>query len=868
MLLFNRYEYNPQADLIGKGGFARVYKALDKELNSTVALKIWKTGAGLSAPHISLADRQKLIGLSHPNLGSYLAIEEMEKEDAFGETELIQVCVLEWLKGITLAQYAASSRDLPVLKKLLAGVSGGLSYLHSNGVVHGNITVSNIFVLDTAEGPVAKLADFGIFKPGVGEREAFEADVRSLTAVFDAITPAIASSDDTQILIPKPKPAAASVPSDDTQVLPARPTPATAPVPSDDTQILIPQPKPASVPVSSDDTQLLTDDTQLLTPKPKPIAADETQLLPKPLPVSSDDTQILPAKPKPTVAPVASDDTQILPSRPTPTPAAAAATDETQLLSRPSPRREELLSLFNRYEYNPNTGLIGKGGFSRVYKAFDKKLNRWVALKIYKGGEFADRYSPIAEIRRVVNLDHSNICRYLDIEEIEKENSFGERETTQICVMELLDGGNFTEYYNANRSDSVLKKLLNDVLTGIAYLHKNGIIHRDIKPANILIKETLDGPVAKITDFGISKKSDSVNNNSSSALIVSIPYMAPEQLNVKKYGVNEKISYNLDLWSLGVTIYEVVTGKVLFKNSDQDSSEQIMTNIMAPELPEKIRELPQPFRDIVSHCIVKDAKDRAQKAEELIVLLHSNYDDADPVLPVAGPARVADAVTTPRAKEPVRNSFFIENEKEEKKSSAATSSGATGKKVNERKMLFIGLGAGFIIVIITLIFFAYRGGNKNESVLAAPAKKADSAATVSTTVTKAPATIPAASKEPQGSLSAKTDSPPASQPVSAAPEKRPRKTVSGSEEAAAPSSNSGSQKYVLLLTTTQSCTVKLNEEDYGKLEAGKTLKVFLVPGTYVLKATSLSNSASVYTGNLEVSEKNRSQVGQYRIPMP
>ena len=120
------------------------------------------------------------------------------------------------------------------------------------------------------------------------------------------------------------------------------------------------------------------------------------------------------------------------------------------------------------------------------------------------------------------------------------------------------------------------KKLIQDILNGLSYLHKNGIIHRDIKPGNILIKQTIEGPVAKITDFGISKNSDAENNNSSSALIVSIPYMAPEQLNAKRYGVNEKISFNLDLWSLGVTIYEVFTGKVLFKNSEQDSSEQIM----------------------------------------------------------------------------------------------------------------------------------------------------------------------------------------------------------------------------------------------------------------------------------------------------
>lgn len=310
----------------------------------------------------------------------------------------------------------------------------------------------------------------------------------------------------------------------------------------------------------------------------------------------------------------------------------ALASEQTSIVSGiPKDMEAGKVSLFNRYDYVPLTDLIGKGGFSRVYKAYDKKLSRWVALKIYKTGEFADRYSAIAEIKRVINLDHSNICRYLDIEEIEKENPFGENEKIQVCVMELLDGGNFAHFYHkSDRDPEVLKKLLRDVLNGISYLHKNGIIHRDIKPANILIKRTMEGPLAKITDFGISKLSDSVNSNSSSALIVSIPYMAPEQLNPRKYGIKEKISYNLDLWSLGVTIFEVMTGHVLFKNSEQDSSEQIMANIMAPELPGKINELPQPFRSIVACCIVKNANERAQKAEELLVLLNSTFNDIAP----------------------------------------------------------------------------------------------------------------------------------------------------------------------------------------------------------------------------------------------
>src|SRR6478609_1061396 len=146
--------------------------------------------------------------------------------------------------------------------------------------------------------------------------------------------------------------------------------------------------------------------------------------------------------------------------------------------------------LFNRYEYNAQADLLGKGGFSRVYKAMDKKFNRPVALKIYKTGELSERYSLGSEIQRVINLDHPNVSRYLDIDDLQNENAFGEVEKIQVCVMELLDGGNIQQYYNENKDSQLLIKLLIDVLNGLSYLHQNDIIHRDIKPGNILIKNT------------------------------------------------------------------------------------------------------------------------------------------------------------------------------------------------------------------------------------------------------------------------------------------------------------------------------------------------------------------------------------------
>ena len=79
--------------------------------------------------------------------------------------------------------------------------------------------------------------------------------------------------------------------------------------------------------------------------------------------------------------------------------------------------------LFKRYNYDPKKDLIGKGGFSRVYKAWDTIGKIPVALKVYKANEMTERYSPIAEIKRVIDLEHPNICKYLGIEEIEEEDS-------------------------------------------------------------------------------------------------------------------------------------------------------------------------------------------------------------------------------------------------------------------------------------------------------------------------------------------------------------------------------------------------------------------------------------------------------------
>jgi serine/threonine protein kinase len=185
--------------------------------------------------------------------------------------------------------------------------------------------------------------------------------------------------------------------------------------------------------------------------------------------------------------------------------------------------------------------------------------------------------------------------------------------------MEYLDGGDVKNYIKSNSEH--LDKLLKDILAALSYLHANGIIHRDLKPQNILIKQTPTGPIAKITDFGISKTLNSDQHTSSSVLLGSIEYMAPEQFNPEKYGINGKINTNVDLWSFGCLTYELVTGESVFGNrSGNTRQEEVMSKILTGDIVLKIGQLSDPYRQIVERCLVKNADQRARNAKELIKL--------------------------------------------------------------------------------------------------------------------------------------------------------------------------------------------------------------------------------------------------------
>jgi serine/threonine protein kinase len=273
-----------------------------------------------------------------------------------------------------------------------------------------------------------------------------------------------------------------------------------------------------------------------------------------------------------------------------------------------------------RYTYDPQTDLLGRGGFARVYKAYDVLLERHVAVKVFTTHD-RDKYNVLEEIKKAIRLEHPSLLRYYDVAMVEGANMIGEKETMQIGVMELANYGDLKTFTNGSYSQALLNELLIQVLEGIGYLHRKGIIHRDLKPQNILLVEDNGIINAKISDFGISKNLNT-GNNSSSTSVGTIEYMAPEQFNPARYGVNGKIGTSVDIWSFGIMVFELIMKKSLFGSRGRDTTaEQIMSNILAPQLPSDIEDLPDPYRMIVKQCLVTDASKRVTNPTQLIALL-------------------------------------------------------------------------------------------------------------------------------------------------------------------------------------------------------------------------------------------------------
>lgn len=255
---------------------------------------------------------------------------------------------------------------------------------------------------------------------------------------------------------------------------------------------------------------------------------------------------------------------------------------------------------------------IGTGGMADVYKAMDHKLNRFVAVKVLKP-EFREDATFVkkfrSEARAAAGLTHPNIVNVFDV---------GDDEGVYYIVMELIEGITLKEYISKKGKLSVKEatSIAIQVSMGLEAAHSHGIVHRDVKPQNIII--STDGKV-KVTDFGIARAASS--NTISSNVMGSVHYSSPEQV---RGGYSDEKS---DIYSLGITLYEMVTGRVPF---DGDTTVAIAIKHLQEEMvPPSVYspDLPYSLEQIIMKCTQKSVDRRYNKMEDVIEdLKHSLID--------------------------------------------------------------------------------------------------------------------------------------------------------------------------------------------------------------------------------------------------
>lgn len=358
--------------------------------------------------------------------------------------------------------------------------------------------------------------------------------------------------------------------------------------------------------------------------------------------------------------------------------------------------------LGNRYEIMER---VGTGGMASVYKAKDHRLNRVVAIKILDS-QFGDDKDFIRkfniEAQSAAAFVHPNIVSIYDV---------GDEKSLHFIVMEYVDGETLKKYISSKGylDAEQIVSLSIQIASGIKAAHENKTIHRDIKPQNILI--LADGKTAKVTDFGIAKTSNT--STVQQITMGSVHYLSPEQA---RSGYTDERS---DIYSLGITMYEMATGTVPF-----DGENNVVIALMHleddPIPPRKLQPtIPESLEKIILKCIRKRKDDRYQSMEDLIedlqkvfsgkletyiaddIIVEENKQDSSTVILTKDDLdRIKKEITdTEEEEEPKEAEYEKESEDEE-----------TAEAVDPRlEKVIIGLtGLTVLIIVGVILYFVVR----------------------------------------------------------------------------------------------------------------------------------------------------------------
>jgi eukaryotic-like serine/threonine-protein kinase len=274
---------------------------------------------------------------------------------------------------------------------------------------------------------------------------------------------------------------------------------------------------------------------------------------------------------------------------------------------------EEVIA--GRYEI---VELIGKGGMSSVFKARDRLLDRTVAIKVLhphytEDEEYVERFR--REARSVAQVSHPNIVTVIDR---------GEDDRRQFIVFEYVEGENLKELLQRTGPlpirDALLLAL--QMARALSFAHGRGLVHRDVKPQNVLLNA--DGQ-AKMTDFGIAREVDVQGVTITGTVLGTSEYIAPEQAR------GQQVDQQTDVYSLGVVLYELLTGSVPYEGENFVTVALRHVNEPVPSVLERRPEVPPRLALAVERAMAKSPDDRFSSMDELVGELETCLADLDPI---------------------------------------------------------------------------------------------------------------------------------------------------------------------------------------------------------------------------------------------
>ncbi len=277
-------------------------------------------------------------------------------------------------------------------------------------------------------------------------------------------------------------------------------------------------------------------------------------------------------------------------------------TEVTETLETPKEELTRGTTLANRYEIIEE---LGKGGMGRVYRVEDTKLKQEVALKLIKP-EIAKDKKTIERFRNELkvarNIRHKNVCGMFDL---------GEEKGTHYITMEFIPGEDLKVLIRRigqlpiGKSVSIAKQ----VCDGLAEAHRLGVVHRDLKPSNIMVDKEGN---ARIMDFGIARSLESKGITGAGVMIGTPEYMSPEQVDGKE------LDQRSDIYSLGVILYEMVTGRAPFEGKTPLSIAMKHKSEVPRDPKEFNAQIPEDLSWLILKCMEKDKEKRYRKAEEVL----------------------------------------------------------------------------------------------------------------------------------------------------------------------------------------------------------------------------------------------------------